>query len=360
MPTFKFMKAARFRTVLAGCLFGCLLGLGASAWAQPDVDGHPDSSAFYLIPPDTDDWTRHFHIGSMVGLNIGGSFRLNGDFNVSGNNPNKGIYDDGYVRKDQTGDSQYTSYWGYDNASQVNGEALTMHATTGYTVSDSASADAGPSPGFDLAYGANYWYWKHARVGWELGFDLLPVSISDNQPLSASATQTTYVFQTGNPNLPGAPYQGGSSGQGVIIANNPPTTSTATNSASVSGSRKLDAIIYSVRLGPTFEWDLGTHVGMSLSAGPVLGVVDGEYTYNENISIGGSTAHNSGSFSSIQMEYGGYANATFTYHLSPSVDFYAGAQYMTMTDYTISNAGRSARLDLGGQVYISAGISWPF
>ena len=33
-----------------------------------------------------------------------------------------------------------------------------------------------------MAYGDNLWYWKHARVGWELGFDLLPISITDNFP----------------------------------------------------------------------------------------------------------------------------------------------------------------------------------
>ena len=145
-PPCKLMSTARFRAVLTACLLGWLLGRGLTASAQPDVDGHPDSSAFYLIPPDTDDWTRHFRIGGMVGLNISGNFHLNGNFNVSGNNPSKGIYDDGYVRRDQTGNSGgYTGFWGYDNASQYNAAAqtLTMHATTGFSADESASADAG-------------------------------------------------------------------------------------------------------------------------------------------------------------------------------------------------------------------------
>ncbi len=359
------MRTARFRAVLAGCLLGCLLGIGLKASAQPDVDGHPDSSAFYLIPPDTDDWTRHFHIGAMVGLNISGNFHLNGNLGVSGSNPGKGIYDDGYVRTDQTGNSGgYTGYWGYNNASQYNAAAhtLTMQAITGFSANESASANAGPSAGFDLAYGANYWYWKHARVGWELGFGLLPVKITDSQPLSATVNQSTYVFNTGNLTLPGAPYRGGPSGTGPVISGSPiSTTNTSGVGAMATGTRSLDAIIYSIRLGPSFDWDLGEHVGMSLSAGPVLGVVSGEYSYNEVLTGSGiSPAHNSGSFDSLQVEYGGYFNATFMYHITQSADFYVGAQYMTMTDYSISGGGRSARLDLGGQVYLSAGISWPF
>ena len=65
--------------------------------------GNPDSSAFIRIPPDTDDWTRHFRIGALVGMNISANFTRNGTFGISGNNPAQGIYDDGYVRTGQHG-----------------------------------------------------------------------------------------------------------------------------------------------------------------------------------------------------------------------------------------------------------------
>ncbi len=357
--------------LVKGCLLVILFSLALVVKAQPDLEGHPDSYKFYLIPPDTDDWTRHFHIGGFAAFNISGSFKMNGDFNVSGNDVAKGIFDDGYVRPDKTGSGDgLTSFWGYNNQSQVSGEDLIMHATTGYSTlgSEHANADAGPSPGFDMAYGANYWYWKHARVGWELGFDLLPTSIKDSHRIAVTANQSTYTFHTGNAFLPPAPYQGGDSGSGILIQNNSFTNSSSSSSASVTGSRSLDAIIYSVRLGPTFDWDLGSHVDMQLGAGPVLGVVDGEYSFDETITIspnnqspdGGVVAHNRGSFSSVGVQYGGYANATFNVHLTQSADFYLGAQYMTMSDYSISSQGRSAKLDLGGQIYISAGINWPF
>jgi hypothetical protein len=41
-------------------------------------------------------------------------------------------------------------------------------------------------------------------------------------------------------------------------------------------------------------------------------------------------------------------------------DLYISAQYMPMTDAIIGGGGREGRLNLGGQVYISAGINWPF
>jgi hypothetical protein len=43
-----------------------------------------------------------------------------------------------------------------------------------------------------------------------------------------------------------------------------------------------------------------------------------------------------------------------------SADIYIGAQYMPMGNATISGGGRSGRLNLGGQLYFSIGINWPF
>ena len=167
--------------------------------AQPDVDGNPDSSAFIRIPKDTDDWTRHFRIGALVGMNISANFNQNGLFNISGNNPANGIYDDGYVRPDQNGDPNYTSYWGYNNASQQYDPAhqqLTMHSSSSYSTTGGGREDGGAFPGFEMAYGGNLWYWKHARVGWEFGFGLLPVDISEDFNAPATVTQSTYTFST--------------------------------------------------------------------------------------------------------------------------------------------------------------------
>jgi hypothetical protein len=114
---------------------GCLLGSAVAAYAQPEIYGDPNSSRFILIPPDADDWTRHFRVGALIGLNIKANFNSRGTFAVTGNNPAKGIYDDGYVRPDpQTGNDGLTSFWGYNNASQYNAAAQTlqMHATNSY------------------------------------------------------------------------------------------------------------------------------------------------------------------------------------------------------------------------------------
>jgi hypothetical protein len=61
--------------------------------------------------------------------------------------------------------------------------------------------------------------------------------------------------------------------------------------------------------------------------------------------------------------FGGYVNAAVMYHvqdLGRNADFYVSFQYMPMGDATFGSGGREGQLNLGGQVYISAGINWPF
>jgi hypothetical protein len=214
-------KAATFAL---WCLAACLAGVALRAPAQPEVYGNPDSSAFIRIPKDADDWTRHFHLGGLVGMNISASFNLSGSaLGISGSDPARGIFDDGYVHPDQTGDPNYTGNWGYKDTSQYNAasQELTMHATTSFSTTSpgagNANVDGDPFPGIDLAYGDNLWYWKHARVGWELGFDWLPISITDNHPFNVQARQYSYVYSVGDIVMPGAPYQGGPGGQGEPI-----------------------------------------------------------------------------------------------------------------------------------------------
>ena len=368
LPT-NFMQS--FHTWLARGLLCFVAGIAGSAAAQSDsmdtFGGKPDTSKLIRIEPEDNDWTRHFRLGAMVGMNISANFKTKGTFNIAGNQTANGIYDDGYVRPDQSGDSVYTSYWGYNNASQYNPAggsdgkgSLAMHGASSYSASSSSSESGSAFAGFDMAYGDNIWYWKHARVGWEFGFGLLPINISDSSPMAATVSQSTYTFNTGGIVVPGAGYQGGASGQGPIISGTPASVATTNTAGTVTGSRSLDVMLYTFRLGPTFYWDLNEYFGMQLGAGPAFGIVSGTFNYNETITTAASSTHNSGSFGFTDLTYGGYVNGTFLYHILNDADLYIGAQYMPMGNASFSKGGRSGQLDLGGQLYISAGINWPF
>jgi len=327
---------------------------------------------FVLILPGGEDWTRHFHMGAVMALNISAKFHESGTFGINGNNPAQGIYDDGYVRTDQTGDAGgFTGFWGYQSASQFNAAAqtLTFHSANSFTTSGQNDRSGDPSFGLDLVYGDDFAYFTpaHARIGWELGFGLLPINITDRSQLIGTVNQSTYVYDASGlyPRVPPAPYQGGSSGLGPLLPDQlaEPVSTSQLPHGVITGKRSLDMTLFTLRLGPSFFWEITPNLGLSLSGGPVIGCVTGNYDYDETITINGLGTHNGGSFGATAVMYGGYVNATLKYHIMDNdrnAYLFLGAQYEPLSKTTFSSGGRSAELDLSNQVNISAGIGWPF
>jgi len=359
-------KSFLSRPLAMRLLTGCLAGMSLSVFAQEDTfRGDPSRYTFIPISSSTDDWLRHFRLGAMVGMNITAKFGLSGGYPFGTPFP-KGVYSDGYVLPDKTGDPTYTSNWGYDNASQYNAAkgTLTFSSASSYQLNNNVqSSDDGYFPGLDMAYGGNLWYWKHARVGWEIGFGLLPINITDRNAYGIKVSQTSYIYNVGSIIVPTAPYSGGPSGLGPIINSQNPTTSTANGlEGTLGGSRTLDVMLYTLRLGPTFYWDISQKFSASFGLGPAVGLASGELDYNDIITVSGQTVstRNSGSVSATDFTFGGYVNGTLLYHVDDRADLYLGVQYMPMGSADFNGGGRQAQLQLDGQIYISAGINWPF
>jgi hypothetical protein len=381
------MKKVRCRDFFAWCLSFCFASLAMTAAAQSQAPGpNPNTNALVAISPDApvqpqpgvqpqpagdhwadyfriqkvskdDDWTRHFRIGAFVGMNISADFSMKGNFNIS--SAGSEVYEDGYVHPSGNAFGTTTD-WGYDKVSQINGSKLLMHQAASFSPTSGSSSEKSGSvfPGFDMAYGGNLFYLGRARIGWDLGFGLLPISITDNRPMSASVNQNTYSFDTGGISMPDPGYPGSSTASGpAIYSERKLESSVPILNVPVTGSRTLDVMLYTVRLGPSVYWDVNEYIGVSASAGPAIGIVSGNYKYDETV----LSTPNTGRFGTTDLVYGGYVNATVMYHVpDENADIYVGAQFMPMGDATFSGGGREARLKLGGQIYISAGVNWSF
>ena len=307
---------------------------------------------------EDDDWTRHFRIGAMVGLNISANFNSKGTINFSGKNAAKGIYDDGYVKPDNSGNTDTTSNWGYDNASQVVGSTLQMHSAKSFSPTGGTSSGSSDSAfvGFDMAYGGNIWDWGNAKIGWDLGFGLLPINFKENLSLTGSFIQNVYSFDASSVTYFTPGYRGGPNGGPWIDTAHTQLADSSSGIVNLNGTRTLDVMLYTVRLGPSAYWDLNQYIGISAGAGPAIGIVSGNLQYNEVI----DTTTYAGQVDGTDVVYGGYVNASLMYHVVENGDFYVGVQYMSLGNASISGGGREGRLNLGGQIYISAGINWPF
>jgi hypothetical protein len=387
------MRNVRDHDFFAWCLSFCFASVALTASAQSQALGqNPVTNAPVVIPPDVqvqpqpsvqtqpstdiwdrwgiqkvsenDDWTRHFRIGAMVALNVSANFNVKNPITFSSKNAANGIYDDGYVRTDNTGNAgNLTSNWGYDNLSQVVDSTLQMHSAKSFSPGPTGgtSSESGDSAfvGFDMAYGGNLWDWGRARIGWELGFGLLPINIKDNLSLNGTLNQNVYSFDipSSTTHLPVPGYQGGPNGGPWLGSNRTQLADSSSGNVNLTGSRTLDVMLYTVRLGPSVYWDLNQYLGLSVGAGPAVGIVSGSLQYNETI----ATTRYTGQIDATDLVYGGYVNATLMYHVpKENGDLYLGVQYMSLGNATISGGGREGQLNLGGQVYITAGINWPF
>lgn len=309
------------------------------------------------------DWTRHFRIGVLLGLNIKASFQASGPFAIPSSSAT-GVYDDGYVLPSglQNG---YTSNWGYDNQSQnpTGTDILLMHRASSFNGGGSAEGKDSAFVGFDLEYGGQITQWGSARIGWDFGFGLLPINIKANESLAGTINGDTYTFNTGNPYLPEAPYRGNSSSSPESSIRTDYTVSSGSIGAgTLMGEQSLDAILYTFRLGPSIYWDISPYIGVSASAGPAIGFVSGSLDYNGSVTLDstGYTTTLRGSANDSDLVYGGYINAAIMYHVVKNGDFYLSAQYMPMSAADIGGTGHAARLKLGGQVYFAFGVNWPF
>lgn len=318
------------------------------------------------------EWTKNFRLGALTGLGIKGHIKLRGEFGVNGSSSPGAtgvsgvdhVYDDGYVRVDDTGNAQgYTSYWGYENASQYDSgsQTLLMHSSSSFSADGGGKLESDISVGFELAYGQNIKQWNRVRLGWEFGFGYLPVSLKERSSIAATVNRSTFSFNVGDIVMPTAPFNGGSSGIGSTIHDVATEVSSETVDATLVGSRSLDVSLYLFRLGPTLFYDLHPRVGLSGGIGPAIGIASQTCTFNESLIFAdNSAAQNVGEFGKTSVVYGAYINFIATFHVEEQGDLYLGVQYMPMSGSTFSNSGREAHLDLGGQVYFSLGVNWIF
>lgn len=312
------------------------------------------------------DWTKNFRVGALTGLGVKGQIKLRGQTTLNNGNSTPGVYDDGYVRTDETGNAGgYTSFWGYENASQydASSQTLSLHRSSSLTAEGSHNLDQEFTVGFELAYGQNLKQWGRTRLGWEFGFGLLPISLKDSSssPISGQATRSTFTFDTGGIVMPTAPYHGGSSGIGPTIRDAITGTQTNLANGTITDLGDLEATLFTFRLGPTLFYDLNEHIGLMASAGPAMGFATQTCRFNSLIEFeDGTTARDRGSFSATDLVYGGYVSFVATYHADVNGDVYIGVQYMPMSGTSFSEGSRTASLDLMGQVYFSLGVNWIF
>ena len=277
-------------------------------------------------------------------------------------------YDDGYVRLDSTHNGLGLTWnWGFDSASQVNGDNLLMHS--GRALGDSSRAGGDDlHHGFEITYAREMGLVKKARWGLEGAFNYMNIGIRDGGSRTADLELTTDTYALEgiipfDPITSQTPYRGTFTGPGPLIPDAPIDRSVEIipGGALLSGSRELDANLFGFRFGPYIEWPLSDRWTFGLNAGFALVVADSEFDFRETVTPANASSFTaSGSKSEVDLLPGGYIGANIALKVADAVTVFGGAQFQHVGDLEHDVNGKRAELDLGQSVFVTVGINYSF
>jgi hypothetical protein len=288
-------------------------------------------------------------------------------------------YDDGYVVPDtrQVGDN-YTWNWGFDNPSQVqpgNGTpygSLLLHSSS---APGTKQEEDEFQSGFEITFSRQLGKIRRCRWGVEGAFNYQDVSVHDSDTLFGSVTTVTdtYALDGLNPFMPApappnTPYQGSPGGGypgggGPLITDFPASrdVQTVAYAETITGTRKFDASVFGLRVGPYLEMPLSESVSFTLSGGFAMVRVDSDYRFRESASIaGGGSASPTGSDGHGDWMPGGYVAGNISVALSKKWSLSAGAQYMDVGVYKDTVNGQEVTMDLRQAIFLTLGLTFSF
>ncbi|MCA9449495.1 MAG: hypothetical protein KC931_20415, partial [Candidatus Omnitrophica bacterium] len=329
------------------------------------------------------------------------------------NSVSPGIYDDGYVLTDSSGNAGgKTWFWGYENNAQVNGGSIDFsrqvsqdrnlsavsRSSTTYdlraTPLEITQNQDGPSQGVELVFEKDLLAFGRFTLGAEAGFSFQRLEIASRQrvqvPITINTrerrTTTSHWSQSGRYQVdsyaltgvipPLGPYSGSSTGPGPMIAagssstlyqqrtmgsgsssSSQTTTRTSLMTGNQSGIHTVDAEMYSLRFGPVGHFQIGERLSAAAGAGLLLNFVNADLSYSETLSIPGIGGRSdSARKSESELLPGGYVEARLHYQLCEALSVYSMAQLNFSDDFEASVGSKAVTVDFGTTYYFGIGI----
>jgi hypothetical protein len=280
---------------------------------------------------------QRINVSYRMGLNITADFKklgglaalsnpdLHSDANFGGNTVR--TYDQGgYLGVDSTGNNHgpgeenRTWYYGYNNASANQGTALSLTSSSSPATAVSKNNSDDPQHGFEISYDRELWQKGRWHFGVEGGLGYTHIAVSDSRTLIARVNRVTDTFAVPEGvTLPPAPYEGSYTGPGAVISDQASRETTVVSSSenTIVGERKLDADVFSLRLGPYAEVPLNDRFSLLFSGGLYLAVGNSKFSFNETVTVAGAgTEVHSGSHSDTDFLVGGYIGGNLDYALT--------------------------------------------
>jgi hypothetical protein len=270
------------------------------------------------------------------------------------------FYDDGYNRVDSSGNlGGQTTYWGYqDSVSQYNplgdggNGTITMNSSQTTLAAGSSSEDQSElQPAMEV-------YWQQdltENKKWNLGVRVASrwqrIELANRALSGTTYTRISDTYSLGGSPVPADPYSGPFSGWPLTTLDDSPLTRTLSSGIgpAISTTRKLDANIFALDVGPTASLNIIDNLSAAASAGGTVAWIQSDFSYSD-----GTLA--SGNSSDGKCLFGAYVGIDLRYKFSERWGVFAGAAYNLLQDFYQEAEGRSAELQFGNSYTVRAGI----
>ncbi len=282
-------------------------------------------------------------------------------------NPTFGVYDDGFVQQDISGDQTLTSFWAFDNDSQfrdTNGGLIDLSISESLAnASDEFNTD--PSLGFEFFLGREIGTIGSSKITWGLKakFSFANFSANSGTSLTSDALQTTDSFELNGVTPPLAPFQGIFTGPGPLISTNSTRSSSIfDNAVSVTGSRSFDVDLYGLSFGPWVSIPLyQDRLHLDAEVGFILAIANGDIGFDSSVSLpSAGTQVNQGRDSGSELLPGVQVSLSARYSLNERWSTYLSASFSALDDLSLQNENVSAEISFDQTYSISAGIIYHF
>ena len=286
-------------------------------------------------------------------------------------------YDDGFVRRDISGNAGGTTWnWGYNTAGQslaadpaapfLGASSLAFHSVASLADGQTRGSRDKMVPGFEVVYEEVLGRFhitekRRVNIGILTSFGYMRLNQRDSGPLAGIVGLTTDKYAPGAVLPPLAPYSGSFGTAGPLIPDVPADRALTAVAATGSVVNKLDGSLYGFNIGPFIEISLHDRVSLTLGGG--LGVVyaSTSYTYSETVVVPGVvTAARSGRVSADDWLFSGIARANLYVALNEAWSWELGLAYQYAGNSRSSVQGKSSNLKLDGIMTVNTGLNYAF
>lgn len=273
-------------------------------------------------------------------------------------------YDDGYVGRDSRGGQDpvnwgdVTSYWGYNNASQLNGSDITM--TRGLSTNSWSLDNFGDDDltGFGInTYGVKGDFTVYAGVNW------YPIDAKSSQSVQSTynSIEDTFTYLGATP--PVAPHAGQYADTTHILDLAGTRQQVAgAGTDTINGSRTVDGLLHQIQLGGELTKTYKEKFQFGIGAGITASIFNVDFDISQSIVRNGVEidSYNS-SASETEFNIGFLGSGRIAYMVEEGTAFYVQWQKQFMSDNEISQGtGETAVISYDDFHNINMGMSFQF